>query len=61
MHPGTVVQIDRCFFFLKEPEEAAGQGHEDGKNLREAAGYLLLVTELRDLPRYLGAECQGHN
>jgi len=61
MHPETVVQIDRRFFLLKEPEEAAGQGHEDSKDFREAAGYFLLVAELRDLPRYLGAECQGHN
>jgi len=60
MHcPGD--QVDRCFFLLKEPEEAAGQGHEDGKGLREAAGDLLLVPKFRDLPRYLRAERQGHS
>ena len=61
MHcPGTGDQIDRCFFLLKKPEEAAGQGHEDKAGLRETAGDLLWIPDLRELPRYLGAEIQAH-
>lgn len=61
MYPGTVVQVDRCFLIRKEPEEPAGEGHEDGKDLCEAAGDLLLVPELRNLPRDLRAERNGHS
>ena len=60
MHPKTGVQIDRCFHSLKEPEEPAGQGHEDKAGLREAAGGLLGIPDLRDLPRYPCAEIQAH-
>jgi len=60
MHPGSGDQIDRCFHSLKEPEEAAGQGHEDKAGLREAAGVLLWIPDLRDLPRYPCAEIQAH-
>jgi len=60
MHPKTGVQVNRCFCSLKEPEESAGQGHEDKAGLREAAGGLLWIPDLRDLPRYLSAEIDAH-
>ena len=60
LHPGAGNQVDRCFFFLKEPEEATGKGHEDKAGLREAAGGLLWIPDLRDLPCYLRAELQAH-
>ena len=61
VHPKTGVQVDRCFFLLKKPEKSAGQGHEDKADLCEAAGSLLLVPDLRDLPRNLRAELREHS
>ncbi len=60
MHPGTGSQIDRCFHFLKEPEEPAHERHGEVAEPRDAAGDLLLVPGLRDLPRETCAEIQGH-
>jgi len=60
MHPGTGDQVNRCFFSLKEPEEAAHERHGDGAECCDAAGDLHLVPDLRDLPRCLCAEIQGH-
>ena len=60
MHPGTGVQIDRCFHSLKEAEEPARKHHGNEAELRDAAGDLLFVPVLRDLPRYPCAEIQAH-
>jgi len=60
MHPGTGDQVDRCFLSQKEPEEPARKCHGEVAERCEAAGNLLLVPELRDLPRYPCAEILGH-
>ena len=39
--------MDRCFYSQKEPEEPARKRHGNVAELRDAAGDLLLVPELR--------------
>jgi len=60
MHPGKGGQMNRCFHSLKEPEEPAHERHGEVAEFRDAAGDLLLVPGLRDLPRQPCAELQGH-
>ncbi len=60
MHPKTGVQINRCFHSLKEPEETARKHHGNEAELRDAAGDLLFVPVLHDLPRYPCAEIYAH-
>ena len=47
MHPETGDQIDRCFYYLKEPEKSAHQRHGDIAELRDAAGDLFCVPDFR--------------
>jgi len=60
VHPGTGDQVNRCVLFVKEPEEPAHERHGEVAERCDAAGDLLLVPGLRDLPRYPCAEIQGH-
>jgi len=52
--------MNRCFYTLKEPEESAHERHGEVAERCDAAGDLLFVPGLYDLPRETCAEIQGH-
>ena len=58
--PGSGDRTERFFFIHIDAQKAAGEGHEDGKDLCEAAGDLFRVPEPCKLPRDPGAERYGH-
>ena len=60
MHPGTGDQVNRCVQSVKEPEEPAHERHGEVAERCDAAGDLLVVPGLRDLPRYPCAEIYAH-